>query len=342
MTTRITIALDAMGGDRAPEVVVRGANMARERYPQVDFLFVGDQDRIRPLLKRLKKLDKVSRTLHTDSYIPSDMKPSIALRSGRKSSMRLALNEVAAGNAVAAVSAGNTGALMAISKFVLKTLPGIDRPAMAALVPTDRSESVVLDLGANTECNANHLVQFSVMGTAFVKTLLGIKVPTVGLLNIGSEEMKGRDEIRQAAEIINKSDLDFDFKGFVEGNDIMEGAVDVVVADGFTGNVALKALEGTAKFAFGAIKQAFQSSVFAKLGYLVAKPAMRQMRHRLDPRRYNGAVFLGLNGISVKSHGGADPVGYANAIGLAVDMAIHGFIEETHREIAKLQSEKKK
>ena len=329
-----------MGGDKAPDAVVRGAHIARERHPEVDFLFVGDENMIRPLLKKFKKLNKVSSILHTDSYIPSDMKPSVALRSGRKSSMRLALNQVAEGNAAAAVSAGNTGALMAISKFVLKTIKGIDRPAMSALVPTERGESVVLDLGANTECNANNLVQFSVMGTAFIKTLLGIKKPTVGLLNIGSEEMKGREEIREAAEIIHASDIDFDFRGFVEGNDIMQGAVDVVVADGFTGNVALKTLEGTAKFAFGAIKRAFQSSLFAKLGYLVARPAMRQMRHRLDPRRYNGAVFLGLNGISVKSHGGADPVGYANAIDLAVEMAVNNFIEKTHQEIEKLQGGK--
>ena len=332
--SKITIALDAMGGDNAPYIVIKGASIARERYPNVNFIFYGNEKKIRPLLSKSKKLKESSEIVHTDSFIPSDMKPSLALRSSKGTSMRLAIEAVKEGTAHAAVSAGNTGALMAISKIVLKTLPGIDRPAMSALVPTNKGESVVLDLGANAECNHNDLVQFAVMGEVFCRTILGIKKPTVGLLNIGSEEVKGRTEIRKAAEILAEIDLPLDFKGFIEGNDLMHGAVDVVVADGFTGNVALKTLEGTAKFAFESIRKAFKSSFSAKIAYLIAKPAIKRMKARLDPRRYNGAVFLGLNGISVKSHGGADALGYANAISLGIDMAAHGFLKQTHDEIS--------
>ncbi|MHA1539134.1 MAG: phosphate acyltransferase PlsX [Alphaproteobacteria bacterium] len=334
MTAPITIALDAMGGDNAPAIVVKGANIVRERFPDVRFVFYGDKKKISSVLSKKKKLKEVSKIVHTDIFIPSDMKPSLAFRSSKGSSMRLAIEAVKEGKAHAAVSAGNTGALMAISKTVLKTLPGIDRPAMAALVPTDKGESVVLDLGANTECDHNNLVQFAIMGEVFCRTILGIKRPTVGLLNIGSEEVKGRTEIRQAAEILTEIDLPLDFQGFIEGDDLMHGAVDVVVADGFTGNIALKTLEGTAKFAFEAVRKAFKTSLSAKLAYLIARPAIRRMKARLDPRRYNGAVFLGLNGISIKSHGGADPLGYANAITLGIDMARHGFIEQTHKEVA--------
>ena len=318
-------------------MVLRGASLARERYPQLEFIFVGDEHKIRPIFNRIKLLQNCSEILHTDVYITADMKPSLAIRV-KDSSMRKALDEVSAGRAQAMISAGNTGALMAVSKLALRMLPGVDRPAMAALVPTDRGESVVLDLGANTECEAHHLIQFSLMGSVFIKTILGITQATVGLLNIGSEETKGREEIRKAAEIMRSSPMPFEFCGFVEGNDIMVGKVDVVVADGFTGNVALKALEGSAKFVFQAIRQAFRSSLMARIGYVVAKHAMKKMRIRLDPRRYNGAVFLGLNGIAVKSHGGADPIGFANAIGVAADMVIYGFMEKTAKEIEALAS----
>ena len=229
--------------------------------------------------------------------------------------MRLAIDAVKDGQASAAISAGNTGALMALAKFALKTLPGIERPAIATLMPTRRSEAVVLDLGANTECDAANLVQFAVMGEVFARAVLGFAKPTVGLLNIGTEEVKGHDTLREAAALLRASELPIEFRGFVEGSDLTSGKVDVVVTDGFTGNVALKVAEGTVALYSQCLREAFKSSLMAKLGYYLARPALQLARQRLDPRRYNGAMFLGLNGIVVKSHGGTDALGFANAIG---------------------------
>jgi phosphate acyltransferase len=332
----VTIALDAMGGDLAPGMVVKGANIARQRFPKVHFLFFGDEARIRPLLEKKAKLNKVSVIRHADHAIKSEDKPSAALRSGRGSSMRLACDAVRDGEAAGVVSAGNTGALMAIAKFVLKTLPGIDRPAIAGYFPTLRGESVMLDLGANVECDANNLVEFAVMGNVFARTVLGVLHPTVALLNVGSEELKGHEALREAAAILRGTSMPGRFHGFVEGDDIAKGTVDVIVTDGFTGNIALKTIEGTAKLYSEFLRGTFRISLLSRLGYLMARPALNGLRIRLDPRRYNGAIFLGLNGIAVKSHGGTDALGFANAIAVAIDMAVHGAIEKIKEDFARL------
>jgi phosphate acyltransferase len=242
--------------------------------------------------------------------------------------MQLAINAVRDGEAAGVVSAGNTGALMAMAKLTLRTLPGIDRPAIAAIFPTIRGESVMLDLGANVECDAENLVQFAIMGEVFARTVLGTVNPSFGLLNVGSEEMKGHAEIQQAAAYLRQMGESFNFHGFVEGDDIAAGTTDVVVSDGFTGNIALKTTEGTARLIKGFLGDAFRSSLSARLGFILARRGLRKMRDRIDPRRYNGAVFLGLTGIVVKSHGGTDAFGFANAIGVAVDMAANGFNEK--------------
>lgn len=335
MTASTVIALDAMGGDRAPDIVIDGAAIARERYPKVRFLFFGDESRVKPLLDRHPVLLACSELRHTPDVITGEMKPSLALRKGRNSSMRLAVNAVAEGNAASVVSAGNTGAMLAVAKFVLKTLPGIDRPAIAALVPTMRGETVMLDMGANIECDAENLVQFALMGAIFCRAVLGVNNPLIGLLNIGTEELKGHDEVRTAATILRERPFPGVFQGFIEGNDIPAGTVDVVVTDGFSGNVALKTLEGTARLMNHFLKQTFLSSLPARLGYLLARGAMNKLKMRIDPRYYNGAMFLGLQGVCVKSHGGTDAVGFANAIGVAYDLIDHRFNDRISEELAK-------
>ncbi len=336
MGKAVTIALDAMGGDAAPDMVVRGANIARERFPEVRFLMFGRKSEVEPLLKRKKGLKAVTTLLHTDDVVSSEEKPSIALRSGRNSSMRLAINAVQAGEADCVVSAGNTGALMAMAKFVLKTLPGINRPAIASFFPTMHGESVMLDLGANVHCDAENLVDFAVMGNAFARSVLGLLQPSFALLNVGSEDTKGHEALQEANTILRESAIPGEFLGFVEGDDIAKGTADVIVTDGFTGNVALKTAEGTAKLINEYMRHTFRSSILASLGYLLARPAMRKLRERVDPRGYNGAMFLGLNGIAVKSHGGTDALGFANAIGVAVDMHRHGIIEKIRSDLALL------
>lgn len=328
MSGRLTIALDAMGGDHAPRSVLRGTNIARKRFPNADFILFGDEAKLRPYFKRRPKLRDRVRIVHTPDVVGPQDKPAQALRQGRRSSMRLAIDAVKNGEAHGLVSAGNTGALMAMSKMVLKTLPGIDRPAMASFFPTMRGESVMLDLGANIECGPENLVQFAVMGELFARTVLSALKPTVGLLNVGSEEMKGHDELRRAAQMLREDSHGISFHGFIEGNDIAAGTVDVIVTDGFSGNIALKAAEGTAKLVSEFMRRTFTSSIPAMIGYVFARHALRKLRARLDPRRYNGAVFLGLNGIAVKSHGGSDALGFATAVGVAVDMAQNGFIQK--------------
>ena len=324
MSQRLTIALDAMGGDNAPEIVIEGIRLARQRFPQVDFLLFGDEKRLEPLLAPHAKLRDAITLRHTEQFVSAEEKPSIALRQGRQSSMQLAINAVRDGEAAAVVSAGNTGALMAMAKITLKTLPGIDRPAIVALMPTRIGESVMLDLGANVECDANNLVQFGMLGAAYARTVLGRERPTVGLLNVGAEDMKGSDRVQQATALFRKATLPFTFYGFVEGDDLGAGTVDVFVADGFTGNITLKAVEGTVRLYTEYLRQTFRSSVLSRLSFLLARKAFNRMRARIDPRRYNGATFLGLNGIVVKSHGGTDGFGFANAIGVAVDMVSNG------------------
>jgi glycerol-3-phosphate acyltransferase PlsX len=331
-----TIALDAMGGDEAPGMVLRGAEIALRRFPQTRFLLFGAEERVRPLLSKLPALAAAAALCHTSEAVLDDTKPSQALRTGRQTSMWLAIEAVAEGRADGVVSAGNTGALMAIAKFVLKTLPGIDRPAIASLFPTRRGESVMLDLGANVECDCENLVQFALMGDVFARTVLGIVEPTVGLLNVGAEDLKGNDAVRAASARLRGAMSPIRFHGFIEGDDIAAGTVDVIVTDGFTGNIAVKTAEGTAKFYSEALRSALRHSLLGRIGYLFARGALRKLRLRLDPRRYNGAVFLGLGGIAVKSHGSADAFGFANAIGVAIDMKVNGFLEKIRVELTRL------
>ena len=338
MSHGITIALDAMGGDSAPGIVLKGADIARQRYPSIDYLLFGDEEMVRPLLAKLPALSDTTTLVHTNEIVADDAKPSAALRSGRGSSMRLAIDAVADGRAAGVVSAGNTGALMAMAKFVLKMLPGIDRPAIASFFPTQRGESVMLDLGANIECDAENLVQFALMGDVFARTVLGLIEPTVGLLNVGEEDLKGNDAVRGASARLRLAVTPIRFYGFVEGDDIAAGTVDVVVTDGFTGNVAVKTAEGTAKLFAEFLEAAFRHSLPARIGYLFARGALRKLRMRCDPRRYNGAMLLGLNGIADKSHGSTDAFGFANAIGVAVDMNVNGFLNKIRVELARLSS----
>ena len=335
MSDRITLALDAMGGDRAPAMVLRGADIALERHPDAHFLLFGDEAQMRPLLAKLPRLAKAATVHHTDEVVLGDAKPSVALRTGRRSSMRLAIDAVADGRADGIVSAGNTGALMAMAKVVLKTLPGIDRPAIATLFPTRRGESVMLDLGANIECDSENLVQFAVMGDVFARTVLALPQPLVGLLNVGSEDQKGNDAVRGAGARL-RGDSPIRFYGFVEGDDIAAGTVDVIVTDGFTGNVTLKAIEGVAKLFGESLRASFQYSLSARLGYVFARGALKKLAARLDPRRYNGAMFLGLAGIAVKSHGSTDAFGFASAIGVAIDLKVGGVLPKIIDELARL------
>ena len=336
--TDLVIALDAMGGDAAPRMVVKGADLARKHHPDVRFLMVGDEGALAGLLKRRPRLAQVTEIRHAPDIIGNDVKPTVALRTGRQSSMRLAVQAVGDQAAHCVVSAGNTGALMAIAKTVLRTVPGIGRPAIASFFPTLRGESVMLDLGANLDVRSEHLVQFAVMGSLFGKAVLGLVNPTIGVLNVGSEELKGNEVLREAAARLRSlDDLPGAFHGFVEGDDIPAGTVDVVVTDGFTGNVALKTAEGTARLYAEWLRRTFRSSIFARVGYLLARSAFKKLRRRTDPRQYNGAMFLGLRGICVKSHGGTDPRGFANAIDVAVDLVRNGFNDKVRAELEGLQ-----
>ncbi len=325
MSDKVRIALDAMGGDHGPAVVVAGAELALTRHPGSQFLLFGNASLIAPLLDAKPELKSASRLVHTDVAVRMEDKPSQALRYGRwKSSMWLAIDAVKKAEADMVVSGGNTGALMAMSKFNLKTLPGIERPAIAALWPTVRGESIVLDVGASIGADAEHLVDLAVMGAATARILFGLDRPTVGLLNIGVEEAKGLEQVREAGRILREENLpDLDYQGYVEGDDIGRGKVDVVVTEGFAGNIALKTAEGTARQIGEYLRSAMHSSLSARIGYLFARSAFRQLRERMDPSRANGGVFLGLNGIVIKSHGGADAEGFAAAIELG-----HGVVQD--------------
>jgi glycerol-3-phosphate acyltransferase PlsX len=334
---KVVLALDGMGGDRAPDVVVQGADIARERHPGTTFLLFGDPERLKPLVDRRKGLAKVLEIVPAEDAVSADDKPSFALRRRRKSSMWLAVQAAAEGRADSVVSAGNTGALLAISMVAMRMVAGAHRPALASFLPTSRGEVVMLDLGANVECDAENLAEFAVMGSVFAQVLLGLDTPKVGLLNVGSEELKGHDEVRQAAGWLRREGSPVNFHGFVEGNDIGAGVVDVVVTDGFTGNVALKSIEGTAKLYTGWVREVFRTSTFAKIGYLFASGALAKFSKRVDPRRYNGGVFLGLDGVCVKSHGGTDGLGFANAIGVANDLVRYEYKSKLIEGLAKLR-----
>lgn len=328
-----------MGGDRAPAVVIDGLEIAAERNPTARFLLVGDEAQIAPMLARHKRASAACTIRHAPDAISNDMKPTAALRA-RQSSMRLAIDAVASGEASGVVSAGNTGALMAIAKIVLRTLPGIDRPAMAAIAPSARGDVVMLDLGANVQCDTRNLVQFAIMGDVFARTVLGLPAPTIGLLNVGSEEVKGNDILRDAAEILRASHIAPQFHGFVEGDDIGAGTTDVVVTDGFTGNVALKTSEGALKLVGQLLRQVFSGSIAGRLAYVLVRPSLDRLREWLDPRRYNGAVMVGLNGVVVKSHGGTDAEGFAHAIDGAMDMVVHRFNDLIRQDLTRIALDK--
>ena len=322
MGTPPRIAIDAMGGDTGPAVMVAGAALAHKRNPALNFLLFGDEAAIEAELRRHRELAEASEIVHTPDVIASEDRPSQAIRRAKTTSMGRMIAAVKSGDAHAAVSAGNTGAMMAMSKLALRTMPGIDRPALAALLPTlGENDLVMLDLGANTECDTRNLVQFAVMGAAYSRVALDVERPRVKLLNIGTEELKGTDELRAAAAILREANNPgMRFEGFIEGDKISRGDVDVVVTDGFSGNIALKSLEGTARFVGDLLRRAFASSLRSKLGYIISRSAARLMRDHLDPNNHNGAVFLGLNGLVVKSHGSANEIGVANAIGVAARM----------------------
>ncbi len=322
---RPVIALDAMGGDVGPEVVIAGAEVARERYPGIRFRLYGQEGPIRAALANAPRVAAEAEIIPVEGIVLGTDKPAQAIRRAKSTSMGLAIEAVKSGAASAAVSAGNTGALMAMAKLALRTMEGIDRPALVALMPTLKSDSVVLDLGANTECDSENLVQFAVMGAAFARTVLGLDRPKVAFLNIGEEDMKGTEEIRDAAQLIRTAavDLPLEFLGNVEGNGIAQGNTDVIVTDGFSGNIALKTAEGTAKLVTGLLGNAYRASLLTKIGYLLSRSALRALRDQLDPNNHNGAVFLGLNGVVVKSHGAANIKGFANAIGVAHDLVAH-------------------
>jgi len=335
MTPTITLAIDAMGGDHGPQTVIPGLALALQRHPDLRFVIFGDQAAIAPHLAKEPKLKAVCEVRHADITVTMDEKPSQALRRGRnKSGMWLAIDCVKQGGAAATVSAGNTGALMAMSRFILRTLPGIERPAIAAIWPTLNGECVVLDVGATVGAEARQLVEFAIMGEAMASCLFGKSHPTVGLLNIGVEEVKGNESVREAARLLREMDLPLKFHGFVEGDDIGKGTVDVVVTEGFTGNVAIKTAEGTAKLLTGFMRNALNASLLSKIGAFLASGAFAALRERLDPRKHNGGVFLGLNGVVVKSHGGTDAIGFATAVEVAVDMVRNGLMQRIASDVA--------
>ena len=316
------IAIDAMGGDVGPAAIVAGVSAARRKDRSLSFLLFGDEALIRPEIARHANLADAITVHHTSEKIEPTEKPSQAIRRARTTSMGMTINAVKDGQAHAALSAGNTGALMAIAKLALRTMPGIDRPALAALLPSlGEHDLIMLDLGANTECDAQNLVQFAVMGAAYARTVLEIDSPRVKLLNIGTEELKGTGELKEAAATLREATyLPFRFNGFTEGDQLSRGEVDVVVTDGFSGNIALKTAEGTARFVTDLLRRAFTSSLRSKAGFALSKPALHMLKVHLDPNNHNGAVFLGLNGLVVKSHGSANAKGVANAIGVAARM----------------------
>jgi glycerol-3-phosphate acyltransferase PlsX len=324
LARELTVSIDAMGGDAGPGVVVAALGRSVLRHPTAKFILHGDEAQLAPLLAKSAKLGPRVSIRHAAEQVRMEDKPSIVLRRGRNTSMWHAIESVKNKEAEVAISAGNTGALMAMSMFQLGVLEGISRPAIAAIWPTKRGQSIVLDVGANVSSDAEQLVDFAVMGEAFARAILGLERPTVGLLNVGSEDVKGHDSVKSAANILRNASLPFEFHGFVEGDDIAEGTVDVVVTDGFTGNIALKTAEGTAKMFVGFLRAALTRSLLGRIGGLLASGALKALRRKFDPRSANGGIFLGLNGIVVKSHGGTDAMGFASALDMAIDMARSG------------------
>jgi glycerol-3-phosphate acyltransferase PlsX len=337
MPNKVRIAVDAMGGDHGPTALLPGAEITLSRHPDTEFLFFGDEAVVGPLLDKIPKLKAASKLVHTDVAVKMDDKPSQALRNGRRrSSMWLALEAVKRGEADVAVSAGNTGALMVMARVCLQLQEGIGRPAIACLWPTLRGESIVLDVGASIGADANHLVALAAMGSAMARVVFDLERPTVGLLNIGVEEVKGLEEVREAGKILREQVRPyFDYVGFIEGNDIGKGTVDVVVTEGFAGNIALKTAEGTARQIAGYLRSAMTRTWQAKLGYLLARKAFAAVREKMDPRKANGGVFLGLNGVVIKSHGGTDGEGFAAALDLGYDMVRYELLSKINQALSR-------
>ncbi|HRJ68961.1 MAG TPA: phosphate acyltransferase PlsX [Beijerinckiaceae bacterium] len=335
MTRPVRIALDAMGGDYGPSVVVPGADLALERHPDSSFLLFGRESEIAPILAKHPRLQARSELRHTDVVVAMDAKPSQALRSGRyKSSMWLAVEAVKKGEADVAVSAGNTGALMAMSRLCLRMMPGIDRPAIAAMWPNVRGESIVLDVGASIGADAGNLVDMAIMGAAMASIVFDLERPTVGLLNVGVEEIKGVEQVREAGRILREANLpSIEYHGFIEGDDIGKGTTDVVVTEGFSGNIALKTAEGTAKQIGEYLRSAMSRTIMSKIGYLFARGAFRALKDKMDPRKVNGGVFLGLDGVVIKSHGGTDAIGFASAVDIAYEMVRYELLSKIRETI---------
>ncbi|MGE0830390.1 MAG: phosphate acyltransferase PlsX [Hyphomonadaceae bacterium] len=336
MADGLILSIDGMGGDNAPDIVVEGVEIAARKWPDARFLLHGDEAALRALIDRHPAAARVCEVRAAERAIGMEVKASQALRQGKGSSLWNAVEAVKEGQAHAVVSAGNTGAFMAISMFRLRTMQGVHRPALTASMPSLRGRVVVMDVGANVEADAEQLVEFAIMGEAFYRALYGVERPSVGLLNVGSEDQKGHEEIRAAAKLIRERGIDIGFHGFVEGDDIGKGTVNVVVTDGFTGNIALKAIEGTARLVGSFLRETLTSGVLARLGALCAYPALQKLRARMDPSTNNGAVFLGLSGVAVKSHGSATAAGFAVAIDVAVRLAQSHYREEVARNIARL------
>jgi len=333
-----TIALDAMGGDYGPEVVVAGAALSLERHPNLSFLIFGDEARIAPEIEKAPALAGRARIIHTDTAVAMSDKPSQALRRGKGTSLWLTIEAVQKGDADVAVSAGNTGAFMAMSKLILRPMAGIERPAIAALWPTVKAECIVLDVGANIGATARQLGDYALMGAAMARALFHVERPTVALLNVGVEEIKGVEEVRQAHAWLKGAALPLDYRGFIEGDQIGQGAVDVVVVEGFAGNIALKTAEGTARQISEYLKAAMRRTWISRLGALLAAGGFRVLKAKMDPRRSNGGTFLGLNGIAVKSHGGTDALGFASAVDLAYEMAQSGLVARLADELEAFHS----
>lgn len=328
----ITIAIDAMGGDHGPHVTVPAALKALEADDQLNIVLVGLQDAIEAELKTRKTTTSPRlRIHHASEVVTMDESPQSALKNKKDSSMRVAINLVKSGEANACVSAGNTGALMATARFVLKTLPGIDRPAIASVLPSEKGNTYMMDLGANADCTPEHLYQFAIMGAMLVSCVEHKERPSVGLLNIGSEDIKGNEVVKQAGELLKTSHLNF--YGNVEGDDIFKGTTDLVVCDGFVGNVSLKTTEGLAHMMGKFLTQEFKRNWLTKMMALCAMPVLKSFKKRLDPRRYNGASFLGLRGIVVKSHGGADQLAYISAIHVAIEEARSGVLRRISEQL---------
>lgn len=341
MDKKWTIAIDAMGGDNAPYSVIAGLDIVYDYLVKnnISLLLFGDANVLAPYLAKYPRLNNISSVIQADEVVQGDDKPSKIIRRGRNTSMWMAIEAVRNKQADAVVSGGNTGCLMGISKLLISMIEGIRRPAITTLLPNSADYTAMLDLGANAECDEHNIVQFAVMGSMYVKILLGKERPRVGILNIGSEAGKGLDYLTKAEEIIaeKKEHLPFDYYGFVEGDDIMQDKVDVIATDGFSGNIALKSIEGAAKFIKNDLKKVFTKSILSIIGYMFMRSSVKKFKSKIDPRKYNGAVLLGLNGVVVKSHGGTDAFGFSNAVLYASKMLVNDFIPKIEKEIEKIK-----